>query len=504
MSNSTVIVLDTDGKGITTQDIQDAKVRYDWDMDGLADQTSWIGSTNAFLFLDRDGNGTVTDSSELNFWPTANPAAGDSASILSSLDTSQAGAITSADADWGNLKVWEDKNGNGVPDTGEILTLDAAGIRSIAVALTPGTDAPSADAATTLATGSFTRTNGTTQSLAEVSLGYLSAPVDGLPKLDFLVQSFDLQAKKYRVSAKDGQFSVTGKHLDPVDSRAGGLGGATTLMFRNARYGMLSALVVDLDGNGVSLMRRTKSRALFDMNGDGVRDDTGWISKRDGFLVIDRDNDGLITAPSELNFTSEDPSATSNLAGLLSLDSNGDKILDKKDARFGELKIWVDANGNGVSDPGELKTLSDLGIVSIDLTAHNLTGSAKIGDNLLLATATFTRENGTVGTIGDAALAFVPGLPAPAPAVAAKAAKPSSPLPDKPQPIDVGAPLRPLLAPLGDGLEKASSTGFLTAAASQFASAIAEFSAPASSGDLDLGRNLPPHMDTLLASMPHH
>lgn len=497
MSNSTVIVLDIGGNGITTENIEDAKVRYDWDSDGLADQTSWIGSSNAFLFLDSDGNGTVTSASELSFGASS----GDSASILTSLDSSHDGAITAADADWSNLKVWEDKNGNGVPDTGEILTLDAAGIRSIAVALTPGTGTPAADAATTLASGSFTRTNGTTQSIAEVSLGYLSAPVDGLPKIDFLVQSFDYKAKAYRISAKDGQFFLTGKHLGPIDSRAGGLGEATTLKFKNYSVGMLSALVVDLDGNGVSLVRRTKSRAVFDMNGDGISDDTGWISKKDGLLVIDRNNDGVITGPSELSFMSEDSSATSNLAGLASLDSNGDKILDKKDARFTELKIWVDANGNGTTDPGELKTLSDLGIVSIDLAAHNLSGNAKIGDNLLLATAAFTRENGTVGTIGDAALAFVPR--APAPTVVTKAAVPSNPLPSIPQPIDAGASSRPLQASPADILEKMTSSGLLTTAANQFVSAIAAFGAPASSGDLGLRTDMP-HLGTLFTSLPQH
>jgi hypothetical protein len=480
MSNSTVIVLDIDGKGIMTEDLGNAKVRYDWDGDGLADQTSWIGSTNAFLFLDRDGNGTVTDSSELSFWPTAD-AAGASASLLSFLDSNHDGAIAAADADWSSLKIWEDKNGNGVADIGEILTLDAAGIRSISDALTAGTGAPSENSATTLATGSFTRTNGTTQSLSEVSLGYVSVPVDGLPKIDFLDQSFDLKEKKYRLTAKNGQAMVAGKHLGPLDSRAGGLGGAAALTFKHGSVGMLSALAVDLDGNGVSLVRRTKSHAFFDMNGDGVADDTGWISKRDGFLVIDRNNDGVISGPSELSFLSEDQSATSSLAGLLSLDSNGDKILDKKDARFGELKIWVDANGNGVSDQGELKTLSELGIVSIDLTGHNLTGSAKIGDNLLLATATFTRENGTVGTIGDAALSFVPHAPA------------------KPVLTAVAASAQPQTSPV-DPVGTAPWSGALSTAANQFASAIAAFGAQASTGNLDGEREMLPRMHSLLAS----
>jgi hypothetical protein len=497
MSTARAIVLDLGGNGVTTEDLKDAKVRYDWDGDGLADRTSWIASSQGFLFLDRDGDGTVTAPSELSFWPAAD---GDSGSILSSFDTNHDGLLSSLDADWANFKIWQDKNGNGVVDAGEVLTLAAAGIGSFTLPLTAGTQTPAADAAVTLATGSYTRTNGSSRALAEVSLGFLSAPVDGLPKMDFLVQSFDRKAKKYQIKAQDGQFVVTGKDLDGTDSRAGGLNGATTLEFRNRSFGMLSALVVDLDGNGVSLVRRTKSRALFDMNGDGTRDDTGWISKRDGFLVIDRNNDGRITDASELSFLSEDPSAKNSLAGLGSLDSNGDNILDKKDARFGELKIWVDANGNGVSDPGELKSLAELGIVSIDLNPHNLSRSVKPGENLLLATATFTRENGTVGTIGDAALAFVPTSPAAAPA--ALATPPDNPLPGTPPAIGTGELPDPLRLPrVPDDMPP--TPGLLTEAANQLASAIAAFGPPAPSGEFDFAREMPQGGGIVLAPTAH-
>jgi hypothetical protein len=38
---------------------------FDIDGDGIADDTSWIGATEAFLFLDRDG--TVSGIAELSF-----------------------------------------------------------------------------------------------------------------------------------------------------------------------------------------------------------------------------------------------------------------------------------------------------------------------------------------------------------------------------------------------------------------------------------------------------
>ena len=90
---------------------------------------------------------------------------------------------------------------------------------------------------------------------------------------------------------------------------------------------------------------------------DGSVDDTGWTGVGDGFLVIDRDGDGRITSAAELSFLTEKATAKSDLDALSALDSNRDGKIDKNDARFGELKVWVDADGDGVTDGGELRPL---------------------------------------------------------------------------------------------------------------------------------------------------
>ena len=144
------------------------------------------------------------------------------------------------------------------------------------------------------------------------------------------------------------------------------------------------------------------------MNGDGIRDDTGWVSGGDGMLVIDRDKDGKITHASELSFLAEKDGAKNSWEGLAALDNNKDGKLDKTDTRFGELKIWIDGNGDGISQDGELKTLADLGIAEIGLRSLATSDSVKLGRNLALSTATFKRENGTTATIGNVALGFTP------------------------------------------------------------------------------------------------
>ena len=54
---------------------------------------------------------------------------------------------------------------------------------------------------------------------------------------------------------------------------------------------------------------------------------------------------------------------------LAELDANGDGKITRADILWSELKIWQDADGDGVTDAGELKTLDQLGIVSLDLSA---------------------------------------------------------------------------------------------------------------------------------------
>ena len=69
------------------------------------------------------------------------------------------------------------------------------------------------------------------------------------------------------------------------------------------------------------------------------------------------------------------------------------------DAAFNELKVWVDADSDGVSDGGELRTLADLGIVSMDLNAA--AGQGTDQGNLLGLTSSYTLADGSSRDMAD-------------------------------------------------------------------------------------------------------
>ena len=166
-------------------------------------------------------------------------------------------------------------------------------------------------------------------------------------------------------------------------------------------------IILDLDGDGLETVGLA-GNVYFDHDGDGVLTQTGWAGANDALLVWDRNGNGAIDTGAELfgDFTPM-PNGTlapNGFAALAALDSNGDGVIDASDPAFHELKLWRDTSQDGKTDSGELSSLADAGIVSLNL-ANTLKNQNLANGNQLTREGSFTRTDGTTSAMGEFNLA---------------------------------------------------------------------------------------------------
>ena len=113
------LVVDLTGSGFNLTSLSSSSAYFDFSDSGFAMKTGWIGSGTGLLVTSADptsGNDLVTSFAQ-----------------LAAMDSNGDGVINSSDPVFANLYIWQDTNGNGVADSGEVQSLSSLGITSISI-----------------------------------------------------------------------------------------------------------------------------------------------------------------------------------------------------------------------------------------------------------------------------------------------------------------------------------------------------------------------------------
>ena len=130
------LILDINSDGVQTIE-QSAGVYFDLNAVGIKNLTQWISPEDGFLVLDRNGNGTIDNGSELFGDSTPINAQGDTTTngygALAAFDVNSDGQIDQNDNVYNELEVWIDKNSDGVSQANELFSLTSLGVSSISL-----------------------------------------------------------------------------------------------------------------------------------------------------------------------------------------------------------------------------------------------------------------------------------------------------------------------------------------------------------------------------------
>ncbi|MFH1018299.1 MAG: fibronectin type III domain-containing protein [Pseudomonadota bacterium] len=244
-----------------------------------------------------------------------------------------------------------DSMGNkSVPSDSQIYTVTAGQTPTLGISVSPPpaprtTYAPQ-DSVTIILTA-------TDDDMPTLKLVYLQMRQVGMPSWEDLVPQNGLFSaytpKTIKLSAFGGFYDfrarVQDKQLKIVDASK------QIQVVESATSPLVVYLDINRDGSMDLGKNPMTEMTQFDIDGDGVKEWTHWLNKGDAFLMLP---DGPID-----DFH--------DFASLDELKAHGD-VIDSDNPLYGSVRLWTDADSNGVADSGELRSLAEANVHDVVLS----------------------------------------------------------------------------------------------------------------------------------------
>ncbi len=101
----------------------------------------------------------------------------------------------------------------------------------------------------------------------------------------------DCKGNTYNWNGTDGSTLIINDSITVQNYKYGDLG-IKLDEFPEAEAVKIDPLVIDLNRDGIELVDLQYSTAYFDLNSDGIKEKVEWVGSNDGFLVLDKNQNG--------------------------------------------------------------------------------------------------------------------------------------------------------------------------------------------------------------------
>jgi len=154
-------------------------------------------------------------------------------------------------------------------------------------------------------------------------------------------------------------------------------------------------IILDLDGDGFVTSGAESPVSFFDTDYDGVREPSGWTAAgaNDAFLWMDVNDNGSVDPGELFGSTMLMPNGVRAKNGFEVLTmydqpaygGNNDGVIDRHDAIWDRLKLWIDSDHDGVSNAHEISPVGKYQITALELYAEHLHTTDPAGNMMMLA-----------------------------------------------------------------------------------------------------------------------